>query len=529
MQKSHCRAVSSSVLLVVFLVSPATFAADFVVTKSVDTADGLCNADCSLREAIIAANSSPGMDTIHLPGGTYTLSIAGTYEDLAWTGDLDITDDLSLVGVGATCTVIDANRFGDRVFDAIAGTIDIRKVTIRGGNPTYYQGGGGVFNRTTLTLDEVTVTDNEVIGIGGESIMCGGNNAGGGISSYGVLYLSNSTVTGNTANGRGSASDGGGGGIEGSGGMLIITNSVISGNSGGGVLTSCGNDVITKSVITNNTGTGAFGSGIFFRVNGGTLIVSQSTISGNSNYGVVNGDGSVSISESTVSGNCTEITCSAGGGILQSGVYRYPNIYGSTSVINSTVSGNGHQFLSSGGGVRLVYGSLSLTNSTVTGNTVAVGLPNSAGGVVIPPPANPPQSFVGSVQNNIIAYNTGADCSRDLGITGYHNLSSDSSCGFTGTGDRQNTNPMLGALQDNGGPTLTHALSSGSPAVNTGLASGCPSNDQRLAPRYASCDIGSYEWGATPPPLPPKPPDPCIIFADGFESNNTSQWSANVP
>jgi hypothetical protein len=469
------------------------------------------------------------MDTIHLPGGTYTLSIAGDYEDSAATGDLDIRDDLSLVGVGSACTVIDANRFGDRVFEAISGTIEISKVTIRGGNPSYFNGGGGVFNHTTLTLDQVLVTDNEVIGIGGESISCGGNNAGGGISSFGVLTLSNSTVTGNTANGRGSASDGGGGGIEGSGGMLIITNSVISGNSGGGVLTSCGNDVISNSVISDNTGTGAFGSGIFFRVNGGTLIVSQSTISGNSNYGVVNGDGTVSISESTVSANCTEITCSDGGGILQLGSYRYPNINGSMSVANSTISGNGHQFLTSGGGVRLVVGYLSLTNSTVTDNVVALGFPSTAGGVVIPPPATPPLSFLGSLQNNIIANNSGGACSRDLGITGYHNLSSDSSCGFTGAGDFQNSNPLLGALQDNGGPTLTHALSSGSPAVNTGLMSGCPDNDQRLAPRYGSCDIGSYEWGATTTPLPPKPPDPCIIFADGFASGNTSQWSATVP
>lgn len=52
-------------------------AATFTVTKTADTADGVCDADCSLREAIVAANALTGADTIAVPAGVYTLTIAG--------------------------------------------------------------------------------------------------------------------------------------------------------------------------------------------------------------------------------------------------------------------------------------------------------------------------------------------------------------------------------------------------------------------------------------------------------------------
>ena len=66
------------------------YAATFMVTKTADTNDGACNADCSLREAITAANATPGADTITVPAGTYQLTLAnagGTNEDANATGD----------------------------------------------------------------------------------------------------------------------------------------------------------------------------------------------------------------------------------------------------------------------------------------------------------------------------------------------------------------------------------------------------------------------------------------------------------
>jgi CSLREA domain-containing protein len=72
----------------------------FVVTKTTDTADGTCDADCSLREAIIAANGQSGTDTIILSAGTYDLSILGAGENAAATGDLDVTESITIDGVG---------------------------------------------------------------------------------------------------------------------------------------------------------------------------------------------------------------------------------------------------------------------------------------------------------------------------------------------------------------------------------------------------------------------------------------------
>src|SRR5215216_4717200 len=99
--------------------APAAYAATYSVTKTADTAVGACDSDCSLREAIIAANAAPGADTITLPAGTFTLTRAGAGEDAAATGDLDIAGDLTIAGKGAGTTIIDGGGI-DRVVDVIS-------------------------------------------------------------------------------------------------------------------------------------------------------------------------------------------------------------------------------------------------------------------------------------------------------------------------------------------------------------------------------------------------------------------------
>ena len=100
-------------------------AATFTVTRFDDPVPDGCNSgvDCSLREAIIAANAAPGADTIILPAGIYTLAIAGAGDNVAATGDLDITDDLTLTGDGAATTIIDGGAL-DRVLAGIHRTRD---------------------------------------------------------------------------------------------------------------------------------------------------------------------------------------------------------------------------------------------------------------------------------------------------------------------------------------------------------------------------------------------------------------------
>lgn len=90
---------------------PAAPTATFTVTKTADTNDGACNADCSLREAITAANADAGADTINIPAGAYTLTLANSgdvgtnnNDDNNATGDLDINGDLTLVGTAGQAT-----------------------------------------------------------------------------------------------------------------------------------------------------------------------------------------------------------------------------------------------------------------------------------------------------------------------------------------------------------------------------------------------------------------------------------------
>lgn len=112
------------VYVVVACVSVTAAAATFPVTKTSDTNDLSCDADCSLREAILAANASAGADTVTLPAGTFTLTIIGALEDLCATGDLDVTDDLEIVGSGSSATIISANGLGDRVLHVISGVVE---------------------------------------------------------------------------------------------------------------------------------------------------------------------------------------------------------------------------------------------------------------------------------------------------------------------------------------------------------------------------------------------------------------------
>src|SRR5262245_53166430 len=95
-------------------------AATFNVTKIADTADGSCNADCSLREAIIAANANANTsDIINIPAGTYTLTRAGANENAASTGDLDILGPVSIVGAGAATTIVQAGTTNANGIDKV--------------------------------------------------------------------------------------------------------------------------------------------------------------------------------------------------------------------------------------------------------------------------------------------------------------------------------------------------------------------------------------------------------------------------
>ncbi|MCH7697497.1 MAG: CSLREA domain-containing protein [Chloroflexi bacterium] len=219
----------------------------------------------------------------------------------------------------------------------------------------------------------------------------------------------------------------------------------------------------------------------------GTLTLNRSAITGNSAGNVSGGiyyQGTLTINDSTISGNHAGNT---GGGIGDGGSGA-----GTLTINNSTISNN---VADNTGGALRNKGVATINNSTITGNTAG----NVNGGI---------QNA--TIKNTIVADNSPTDCGGPVVSLG-HNLSSDSSCGLTGTGDISNANPLLGSLADNGGPTFTHALLPGSPAIDAG-SSDCPppATDQRGAARPAgACDIGAFESGVVGP-TPTTPPTPTV-------------------
>ncbi|MFC2173393.1 choice-of-anchor Q domain-containing protein [Acidobacteriota bacterium] len=232
----------------------------FIVTKTGDSFDLNCDADCSLREAIEASNNNAGFDTVILPAGTYVLSLAGAGEDANQTGDLDITDDLFIEGAGQSSTVIDADGI-DRVLDILNGMVEILDVTITGGDGTVDNvEGGGIANDDTLTLRRCTVAENQADG-------------GGGIENNGDLTLIDSTVSNNTA----ISADGGG---IGNNATMTLNRVTLSGNDatpggeeGGGISTSHFSAAVSLTNCTlsgNQAGAGggiAIGSGVVQMLN----------------------------------------------------------------------------------------------------------------------------------------------------------------------------------------------------------------------------------------------------------------------
>ena len=245
-------------------------ATTFSVTRTDDPAPGACDGDCSLREAVIAANAAGGPDAVSIPAGHFRLSVPGTNEDAAATGDLDLTEDVTVTGAGARATVIDANGT-DRAFDVPGGvSATISDLTMTGAS--IEEDGGAIENGGTLELLRVTVTGNEVkhtsnysgggidsngtLTVRDSTISRNRGYNGGGINFGGTLNVIGSTITGNHAGGPGSNGDGGA--ING-GATLTIVDSTIAGNqafngnhAGGGLFVTAA--TLRNTILADNTG-----------------------------------------------------------------------------------------------------------------------------------------------------------------------------------------------------------------------------------------------------------------------------------
>ena len=436
---------------------------------------------CSLPEAITAANTNagylgclagdPGMDTIEFTGG-----VTGTIP--LYAAMPVITEDLTINGPGAGVLTIDGSNNTAFIFQVGQTDSDYNTVTISGLTLSGASGAAiyvhSYYNDLHLSASIVTA------------------NSGSGIINYGKnVYVDNSEISWNDTSYEG-------GGIR-NRGYLYVSNSIIANNSalyGGGIaqLLEGYTWIRNDSIIRDNDA--SFGGGIYQQ--GGQLFISHSTIGpGNEAYmggGIHNrilldsatsGSGQISITNSTVSGN----TADYGGGI-----YRLAtDIKGAAILFNVTIANNTSVAVGEpGGGGILVEGYSAILPTYIVNSIIADNHVNTAGGA------------------------TGPDCVGIIDSLGYNIIGNSEECYGTDASDQIDTDPMLGPLQDNGGPTLTHALLADSPAIDAGVPTGCRGDhdqdpltpaeeltqDQRGSPRpldgdgdgTAVCDSGAYEF-----------------------------------
>jgi CSLREA domain-containing protein len=524
----------------------------------VDTLDDELYDDgnCSLREAIAAANDNTSIDTC--PAGQsstldrITFDVSGT---ITLTEQLTITIGGALEIDGGELITVSGNN-STRVFYVSSGAeLTLQSVNIVDGYINTGNGGGIFVSEGKLNLNNSIITkngsyggiydnrsgggiynDDGIVNITDSSIFRNwATSSGGGISSSwdGLLTIKNSTIYTNSSGEYG-------GGIH-TKGTTSITNTSIYNNSAaddGGGIYNRGKLYITDSIISDNLGgtedSGGYGGGIF-NWGAGVLTIFNSTFTDNHanvgggifNYGsdMGYGRGTVYITNSTFSNNRADVSWDKiGGAIYNRGIL---NITESTIYGNHADSGgginNGHYLTitnstlyenhSKTGGAISNGGTMSISNCTLTNsdggyagggiysdeiltivNTTLSGNSADGGGNIYLEGGS-----ILTITNSIVAASlSGGNCSGTI-TDGGHNIDDGNTCGFT---DGANTDPLLGPLQDNGGPTLTHDLLPGSPAIDSADPQHCPDTDQRGAPRpfdgdwdgEALCDIGSLEY-----------------------------------
>ncbi len=496
----------------------------------------------SLRQAILDANSQAGADSI-----SFNLGLFVTPQTIDLGSALPtIVEDLTITGPGQHLLTLDAGNGADnltgtgdgyRLLDVDDGspsnllTVAIQNLTLTGGDIAGV--GGAVRSRENLTITDVAIVANSTglgaagsLGAPGQNggIGARGGDGGGIFSSGGTLAVINSTISGNSTGRGGNGGDGGDGsdgtpgqdgGNGGDGG---------SGGYGGGIFTDGGTLVITGSTISGNS-TGAGGLSGLAGDGGEGVMGGFGGAGGDGGYGgngggIYSSVGEVTISLSTISGNFTGFgSAGAAGGEPGYGVLGGDGGDG----------GDG----GSGGGLYSVEGQLEISMSTITGNQAGGGGnggDSGAGGLIGVNGADGNGGGVFSfgndpvlIDNSIIAANQAAGLAPDL-QTGSVTLNIDYSLIGNGEGLQINSsignligtgvapiNPLLGPLADNGGTTQTHALLPSSPAIDAGDSSvvfNAGEFDQRGTPFVrvedgdfvagGILDFGAYE-AQTPP------------------------------
>ncbi|MGH3034332.1 MAG: choice-of-anchor Q domain-containing protein [Gaiellaceae bacterium] len=219
---------------------------------------------------MVRSESNSTADRIELGAGTYKLDlpivgseVGANAASAGYMGDLDITKELTIVGVGAGKTIIDAQGI-DRVFDIAAGAkVTIKGVTITGGsaestNNFGHEHGGGIHNHGTLVLEESSLVDNKVLRSPGTMPWGGGGltNAGGAVATLTNVSVLDNAVLDSYGN------QGHGGGVENLG-TLTVNNTTVAYNGatyGGGIAqrsSLAGSAKLKNTIVKWNTYGGA--------------------------------------------------------------------------------------------------------------------------------------------------------------------------------------------------------------------------------------------------------------------------------
>lgn len=497
--------------------------------------------DCSLRGAIIKANQQ-GNSTIFFLStvNAYQLTIAPDGVNDATTGDLNITADLYIDGLGgrATCTppdcqhpIIQSGASGSHWLDRIFRVENGAKVSLaflhirNGGHPNLEIGGGILVTaQAQLTLLSCRLYDHTARRGAGLAVEQGAvilqksfildNNAeldGGGLwlGMGATAQITDSQIITNRA--------GSGGGITNLGAMTLF-NTLLNNNQAttpasgsGGAVDNQGQGSITGGVISNNAAATGGGINNQQQLALNTVMIYTNSAQ-NSNGGALANQG-ITATVTITKGYFTDNSAQGNGGAIWNA--------GQLTLIRNTFTNNNSDEEGQGGAIFHQSGIMTMVNSTISGNTASGG----GGGLSVAAEGQGALSYVTIAQNfggaaggllslnpalrlsntllakNMVFPGLPDDCTGSFTSLGY-NLLERSSCTLLGAAPGDivgqadgDVDAKLDNLQNSGFAVRTHALLPGSPAVNAGSPDSCPAIDQRgvARPQGGRCDIGAFE------------------------------------
>lgn len=564
--RSRFAAVATAIALlagstVLISASPANASAlELTVTSAADTA-GTCPSasNCTLRQALTQMSSGYPDEiydaSITIAPEIGTIALTST---LSYDGGLNYAMNLTINGNGVTI----AGDGSFQLFSTVTtGATEIHNATFTDGNSPDV--GGAIFAGGALSIHDATFLDNVSVQQGGAVHSVGSVNlsnvtfernssaAGGAVFASGAITAVDSLFEDNIAQSSGAAIAAGG--VASFTNTEFSINTVTSSQGDGGAVTLFGNSgtsTIQDSVFTANSGPGGGGA---IRCSH-ALTVSRVSFTQNSAFngtgGAIESDGNVTISETSFVQNLADIAGAVSGTTVTVSDSAFVEndaqidigaIYGNVITINrssfdgnsaardfGTVNSTGlltvaqSSFTNNVAGRQIAVaqsnGAVSFVNTTIVGNSSQGPLVLGFGNVQLKY-STVTENVVTTNQNSLVIFSGGVIslfgnvltnsspnveiCSGATSSSGY-NYANDTSCGLTAIGDNQNVSndPMLGALGDHGGYTLTQLPLVGSPLIGAIPNSSCqtggaPSFDQRgfARPNIPSgpCDIGAVQ------------------------------------